>query len=56
MKSELPFSNYTISPLTTRFKPNGSLRIILDVSYPHLNDLKIQDGIPLSVNAGINME
>ena len=34
-ESELPFSDYTGSPLTTRIKPNGRLRLILDLSYPH---------------------
>ena len=55
-ESELPFDNYTISPLTTRPKPNGSLRIILDLSSPHLDDYKLGDGVPLSVNAGIKKE
>ena len=55
-ESELPFENYTISPLTTRPKPNGSLRIILDLSFPHLDSYELGDGVPLSVNAGIKKE
>ena len=56
MESELPFTDYTISPLTTLPKPNGSLCIILDLSYPHLDNLGLGDGIPLCVNAGIKKE
>ena len=48
--------NYTISPMTTRPKPNGSLRITLDLSFPHLDGYELGDGVPLSVNAGIKKE
>ena len=52
-ESELPFSDYTVSPLTTRVKPNGRVRLILDLSYPHNKDVKLGMGIPCSVNKGI---
>ena len=32
---ELPFTDFTVSPLTTRMKPNGRIRLILDLSYTH---------------------
>ena len=39
-EDEMPFGEYSVSPLTTRQKPNGSQRIILDLSSPHLDDAK----------------
>ena len=32
---ELPFTDFTVSPLTTLLKPNGRVRLILDSSIPH---------------------
>ena len=50
----MPVSDYTISPLTVREKPNGKLRLILDLSFPHLDNVNLGDGIPMSVNSGID--
>ena len=44
------------SPLTTRMKPNGRVRLILDLSYPHTRGIKLGMGIPMSVNSGINTD
>ena len=55
-EDEMPFGEYTVSPLTTRQKPNGSQRIIFDLSSPHLDDAKLGYGVPLSINAGISKE
>ena len=52
-ENELPFTGFTVSPLTTRVKPNGRIRIILDLSYPHNKDVELGMGIPSSVNKGI---
>ena len=49
--SELPFMD-----LTTRVKPNGHVRLILDQSYPHNSDVKLGMGIPYSVNKGIEKD
>ena len=51
-EEELPFTDYTVSPLTTRTKPNGRVRLILDLSYPHTKGLELGMGFPLSVNTG----
>ena len=32
---ELPFEDFSVSPLSTRMKPNGRVRLILDLTYPH---------------------
>ena len=55
-ESELTFTDYTVSPLTTRVKPNRRVRLILDLSYPHNKDVELGMGIPCSVNKGINKE
>ena len=55
-KEELPFEDFSASPLTTRMKPNGRVRHILDLSYPHTRGIELGMGIPLSVNKGINTE
>ena len=34
--NELPFTVFTVSPLTTRVKTNGRILLILDLSYPHV--------------------
>ena len=51
-ESELPLSNYTVSSLTTRIKPNGRVRLILDLSFPHNKDVELGMGTPCSVNRG----
>ena len=40
-----------ISPMMTRMKPNGSIRIIMDLSYPH--DVSLGQGVPCSPNEGL---
>ena len=50
---ELPFEDFSVSPLTTRMKPNGRVRLILDLTYPHTGGIKLGMGIPMSVNSGI---
>ena len=55
-KEELPFSDFSVSPLTTRVKPNGRIMQILDLSYPHIKKVELGMGIPVSVNKGINVE
>ena len=34
-REEMPFQIFEVSPLTIRPKPDGSVRIIVDMSYPH---------------------
>ena len=43
-----------VIPVQVRPKPNGKLRIILDLSWPHLKEDEMKPGVPISVNAGIN--
>ena len=53
---ELPFTNFTVSPLTTHVKPNGLVRLILDLSYPHNKEIELGMGIPCSVNKEISTD
>ena len=53
---ELPFEDFSVSPLTTRMKPNGRVRLILDLTYPHTRGIKLGMGIPMSVNSGIDTD
>ena len=55
-REKLPFSDFSVSPLTTRVKPNGRIRLILDLSYPHTSGRELGMGIPMSVNKGIDKE
>ena len=50
---ERGFDKLKIIPVQIRPKPNGKLRIILDLSFPHLSKKEIKKGVPTSVNAGI---
>ena len=50
-KSEVPWADYKVSPMTVRLKPNGSARIIMNLSWPH--DEELGDGVPTSVNEGM---
>jgi len=45
-----------INPMQVRVKPNGKLRIILDLSAPHLQEWEEKLGLPGSVNSGINKD
>ena len=40
-----------ISPILVRLKPNGAARIIMDLSYPH--DQELGNGVPCSPNEGM---
>ena len=51
-ESELPFTDYTVSPLTTRIKPNGRVHLTLDLSFPHNKDVELGMDTPCSVNRG----
>ena len=51
---ELGFKNIKINPMQVRVKPNGKLRIILDLSAPHLQEWEEKLGLPGSVNSGID--
>ena len=37
-------------------KPNGRVRLILDLTYPHTRGIKLGMGIPMSVNSGIDTD
>ena len=49
------FHIFKVRPLTMRSKPDGSVRLIVDMSYPHykFEEIVLGDGIVMSVNAGI---
>ena len=58
-EEELPWTDYTLNPLTVRPKPDNSVRVILDMSAPHLKETKedpVGPDVPRSVNAGIDKE
>ena len=48
------FKNIKINPMQIRVKANGKLRIILDLSSPHLKEWEEKLGLPGSVNSGID--
>ena len=47
-EEEIPWPDFTVSPLTVRLKPNGSARLIVNMSAPH------NESGPGSVNSGID--
>ena len=53
---ERGFDQIKVIPVQVRPKPNGKLRIILDLSWPHLKKEEMKKGVPISVNAGIRKE
>ena len=53
---DMGFRNIKINPMQVRVKVNGKLRIILDLSAPHLDEWEEQMGLPGSVNSGIDKE
>ena len=54
-EEELPWSDFTTSPLMVRRKPDNSMRVILDMSSPHLGEEQLRNPhVPRSVNAGID--
>ena len=50
---ERGIDKFKVIPVQVRPKPNGKLRIILDLSWPHLKKKEMKPGVPLSVNSGI---
>ena len=50
------FKKLKIIPVQVVPKPNGKLRIILDLSSPHLKKNQMKPGVACSVNAGIVKE
>ena len=56
-EEELPWDDFTTSPLLCRRKPDNSVRVILDMSAPHVKDRPgkpVSQEEPRSVNDGIN--
>ena len=59
-EEELPWTDFTVSPLLVRRKPDNSVRIILDMSAPHVRERRGEEGtgvpeeVARSVNDGIN--
>lgn len=50
---EMPWSDYTVNPITTKLKPNGNARVCVNMSAPYK---KVSDkpDTPASVNSGID--
>ena len=48
-EEEMPWTQFKVSPMTVRLKPNGAANIIMDLSWPHEGALG--DGKAISVNA-----
>ena len=51
-KEEMPWTDFKVSPMTVRLKPNGAAMIIMNLSWPHEGVLG--DGKAISVNAGMS--
>ena len=51
-EEEMHWAEYKVSPLTVGLKPNGSARIIMNLSWPL--DAKLGDGTVVSVNEGMS--
>ena len=51
-EEEMPWTQFKVSPMTIRLKPNGAARIIMDLSWPH--DGELGEGKAISVNAGMS--
>lgn len=45
-----------ISPMSVEIKPNGRARVIIDMSWPHLDDPQLDSQDPISVNSSIRKE
>ena len=52
-ESELPWLDFTVSPILVKIKPNGKARICIDMSAPH-NGADSTKGKPATVNSGID--
>ena len=56
-ENELPADwSLRVNPLNTDIKPNGTARVILDLSCPYLDDPDVDGTRPIAVNDGIPME
>ena len=53
---EIPFPQVRVNPMSVQPKPNGSGRIVMDFSAPHLpaSEVDIDASYPISLNASIN--
>ena len=51
---EMPFNNFSVSPMGVTPKPKGKIRIIMDLSHPH--DIPIESHLANSVNKGIEKD
>ena len=53
---EIPFPQVRVNPMSVQPKPNGSGRIVMDFSAPHLpaSEVDIDAPYPISLNASIN--
>ena len=52
---EMPWKEFTTSPITVKLKPNGKARICINLSAPHRKDSD-PVGTPSSVNSGIDSQ
>ena len=52
---ELPWPDPKTSPLSIALKPNGSGRVVIDMSAPHLDNVDLSSSIPSSLNSGIDI-
>ena len=55
-ENELLITDFTVSPLATCVKPNGRIRLILDLFYSHTKSVELGMGIPCSVNKGFQTD
>jgi hypothetical protein len=55
LPEEMPWSDYTVNPITVKIKPNGSARICINMSAPYAKDSDVP-GLPASVNSGIDSD
>ena len=55
MSEEMPWADYSTSPILVQLKPNGKARIIINLSSPHPKESD-KEGKPASVNSGISKE
>ena len=53
-EEELPWKDFSVSQLKVKIKPNGKAGLILDLSALHQDEVELGQGVPLSVNAGID--
>jgi len=54
-REELP-ANIKVSPMSCALKPNGSARVCVNMSWPHLVAPDLEGSVPCSQNAGVDIE